>query len=159
MVGEHSGRVDLIYYGKKLTEFDAALQAANGPKVSLPFSPSTRTIGMVAYMYPPKKYLGQRRGLKGHEDLIDALRICRDRGLDVAGVFVGGASRPGHPYEQHVQDYAKRVLGEHALFLGTRSDVRELYSSFDVAVHPSHSETSVVPLSLSCWKFQRSPPR
>src|SRR5262245_3048611 len=32
----------------------------------------SKVVGLVAYMYPPKRYLAQRRGLKGHEDLIDA---------------------------------------------------------------------------------------
>ncbi|MDT8380071.1 MAG: glycosyltransferase family 4 protein [Desulfotignum sp.] len=55
---------------------------------------------MVAYMYPPKRYLGQKRGLKEHEDLIAAVAVASDKHKDAA----------------------------------------RLYSGFDIAVHPSHSE-------------------
>jgi len=97
-------------------------------------------VGMVAYMYAPKRLLGQRVGLKGHEDLIDAMTIVREQDPRVRVVFVGGAWGGAHRYEQRVRDYARRRLGPDALFLGDRGDVAALYRHFQVAVHPSHSE-------------------
>jgi glycosyltransferase involved in cell wall biosynthesis len=94
---------------------------------------------MVAYMYGPKRYLGQRRGLKGHEDLIDALEICRREQGDIVGVFVGGAWQGAQRYEQRVISYGTRADGLN-MFLGTRRDVGALYRCFDIAVCPSHSE-------------------
>ncbi len=39
--------------------------------------PSTPLVGMVAYVYAPRWILGQRRGIKGHEDFIDAIEPAR----------------------------------------------------------------------------------
>ena len=102
-------------------------------------SPDTKLVGMVAFMYAPRWWLGQRTGLKGHEDLIDAVAIVRRR-LDVAGVFVGGAWAGATGYEARVRAYGRERLGPAAIFLGTRHDVPDLYEEMDVVVHPSHSE-------------------
>lgn len=101
---------------------------------------ATPIIGMVGIMYPPKRYLGQVRGLKGHEDLIDALAICLERRPDALGVFVGGAWGNAAGYESHVRSYARAKCGDRAVFLGMRGDVPMLLPDFDVAVQPSHSE-------------------
>ena len=51
---------------------------------SLRRSSASRTrpaiVGMVAYCYRPKVYLGSRRGIKGHEDFIDAVGCLRAEG-------------------------------------------------------------------------------
>jgi len=57
----------------------------------LGIGPDVKLIGMVGIMYPPKRYLLQRRGLKGHEDLIDALALVQRSWPDVLGVCIGGA--------------------------------------------------------------------
>ena len=95
---------------------------------------------MVAYLYPPKRFLGQRRGLKGHEDFIDAIAHCRRLGEDVVGVVVGGAWGNAQWYEQVVRAYATRHCPAGIHFLGSRHDICDLYPSFNVAVHPSLSE-------------------
>ncbi len=102
--------------------------------------PDTRIIGMVAYMYGPKRYLGQTRGLKGHEDLIDALALCLKVKKNILGVFIGGAWNNAINYENRVCSYGRRRCGDRAVFLGTRHDVSELYPDLDIVVHPSHSE-------------------
>ena len=102
--------------------------------------PESKLVGMVAFMYRPKRYLGHSRGIKGHEDLIDALAICVERDPNVCGVFIGGAYGNAVRYEAQVREYAEKRLGARARFLGVRNDVRDLYPDFDVAVHPSHSE-------------------
>jgi glycosyltransferase involved in cell wall biosynthesis len=93
-------------------------------------------------MYAPKRYLGQARGLKGHEDLIDAIALCLSRGKDVACVFAGSAWNGAVRYEERVRAYGRKRLGERAIFLGSRRDVPQIYRDFDVAVHPSHSENA-----------------
>lgn len=137
-MGVPPGRVFLSHYGtdpSRLCRSDAsALRRRLQP------TPGSALVGMVAYIYPPKRWLGQRRGLKGHEDLIDAVAILRRKGLDVAAVFVGGAWNGGTAYQAAVERYGRERLGDRALFLGTRTDVADLYSALDVAVHPSHSE-------------------
>ncbi|GAA0611138.1 hypothetical protein GCM10009422_02520 [Brevundimonas kwangchunensis] len=137
--GVPAGRVGLCYYGGDWER----LEGDPDPAVDLgelDGRSAAVKIGMVAYVYPPKKWLGQRRGIKGHEDLIDALALLRGRGWDVHGVFAGGPWGDAAQYYSEVRDYGTKVLGDRAHFLGTRSDVRDIYASLDVAVHPSHSE-------------------
>lgn len=135
--GIDPARVFLSYYGTDLDAF----KPANSGTLRKEFGLSgKKIIGMVAYMYAPKKYLGQTRGLKGHEDLIDAIASCREVDKDVVGVFVGGAWDGATDYEAQVRTYGKARLGNAGLFLGTRKDVASLYPDFDLTVHPSHSE-------------------
>jgi glycosyltransferase involved in cell wall biosynthesis len=136
--GVPSDRRFLSYYGSDLESLEVA--GASGLRAELSVGPTQRLVGMVAYFYAPRLWLGQRRGIKGHEDLIDAAAVCVARGYDIVCVFVGGPWREAHQYEGRVREYARRRLGTRAVFLGTRPDVPALYRAFDVAVHPSHSE-------------------
>ena len=95
---------------------------------------------MVAYFYAPKSYLGQRRGLKGHEDLIDAIAIVKQSHPEIKCIFVGGPWGKSHHYFNQVKDYAQQKAPGSCIFLGLRNDVPLLYPQFDLAVHPSHSE-------------------
>lgn len=131
-------KVFLSYYGTDVDVF--VKQERVNICRELGLSNQTKLIGMVAYMYPPKRYLGQKTGLKGHEDLIDAVAILLEQQHDVALVFVGGAWAGAAAYENKVVAYGKKKLGNRVFFLGTRQDVARLYSGFDMAVHPSHSE-------------------
>lgn len=136
--GVAKSRVFLAYYGVDVADFAGGDPLALRRIVGLP--ESTSVVGMVSYFYAPKRLLGHSRGIKGHEDLIDALGYCVSDGLDVAGVFVGGAWGNAHSYESRVRAYASKVLGNRAVFLGLRSDVPDMYAGMDIAVHPSHSE-------------------
>ena len=136
--GIASERVFLSYYGSDLDELHGG--ASGRLRAELGVDPSTPIVGMVAYMYAPKRYLGQRRGLKGHEDLIDALALCRETRPNITGVFIGGAWNGATHYEERVRAYGAKRLGDAARFLGSRADVPALYPDVDVAVHPSHSE-------------------
>jgi glycosyltransferase involved in cell wall biosynthesis len=129
-------RLFLAYYGM---DFDAITSRARwqGP---LPAWRRGVVIGMVAYIYRPKYWLGQRQGLKGHEDLVDAVHALKEMGHSASVVFVGGAWNNADAYAKKVQGYAASKLGDAAVFLGNRDDVPALYTLFDVAVHPSHSE-------------------
>ena len=136
--GVAADRVYLSYYGIDLDRF--VRQPSGRLRAELEIAPEAKIVGMVAYLYAPKRYIGQRRGIKGHEDLLDAIALCRARGLDVHGVFVGGPWAGATGYEAAVKAYAAGRIGDAGHFLGTRSDVPDLYPDFDVAVHPSHSE-------------------
>tara|TARA_Y100000589_G_scaffold235786_1_gene223151 strand:- start:796 stop:1452 length:657 start_codon:yes stop_codon:yes gene_type:complete len=128
----------MVYYGIDFDRFRTVSPV--DLRSSLGISRDAAVVGMVAYIYGPKKWLGQRRGLKGHEDLIDALGLLKRHGRDIAGVFVGGAWTGAERYAEQVYRYGKTVLADSAHFLGNRDDVADLYAGFDVAVHPSHSE-------------------
>ncbi len=131
-------RIYLSYYGTDTTPFVRSDMTYLRNELGLPAA--AKIIGMVAYMYPPKYYIGQKRGLKGHEDLIDAVSIINNTYQNVKLVFIGGAWAGAKRYEKSVIAYGKKRLGKNVFFLGTRSNVTKLYSGFDIAVHPSHSE-------------------
>jgi glycosyltransferase involved in cell wall biosynthesis len=128
----------LCYYGSDPRTLVSATGGALRSELGV--HANTRIIGMVAYMYAPRLSLGQLRGLKGHEDLIDAVALCLQRGADVVCVFAGGAWNGAVRYEARVREYARKRLGTRAVFLGTRSDIPSVYGGIDIAVHPSHSE-------------------
>jgi glycosyltransferase involved in cell wall biosynthesis len=136
--GIDPSRIFLSYYGTDVDTY--APQAPGKLRRELGLGPESRLVGMVAYMYAPKRYLGQRRGLKGHEDLIDAFRICLERDPQARCVIVGGAWNNAAGYEASVRSYAREKCGDRVIFLGTRHDVPDIYADLDVAVHPSHSE-------------------
>ena len=137
-LGVPADRVFLSHYGSDL---DAYMPAAGGTlRAELAIGPSTRLVGMVAYCYKPKAYLGSRRGIKGHEDFIDAVGLLRRSGRDVVGVVVGGAWQGAERYYEAVQEYARRNGDAKVVFVGSRPDVARLYADLEVAVHPSLSE-------------------
>ena len=55
-------------------------------------------------------------------------------------MFAGGAWNNAKAYEQRIRAYAKKRLGERAIFLGTRHDIPDIYADLSLVVHPSHSE-------------------
>ena len=134
--GVDKSHLFLTYYGGDISH--ATYQKGKLRK-ELGLISDQKIIGMVAFMYAPKKYLGQKRGIKGHEDFIDAMKIVCEKYPDVVGVCVGGAWNGAAKYESHIRQYAKRHCPS-IRFLGTRNDVGELYQDFYMAVHPSHSE-------------------
>ncbi len=99
-----------------------------------------RLAGMVSYIYPPKRYLGQRRGLKGHEDFIDAIGIVQQTHPELYGVIIGDIFCGGEYYKKQLREYAAKVGRGKIIFTGFRSDLAAVYRELDVAVHPSHSE-------------------
>ena len=109
-------------------------------KNELNLPPECKIVGMVAFIYAPKRYLGQKRGLKGHEDLIDAFKICLEKHPDLRCVIVGGPWNNATKYEAALHQYARERCGDRVIFLGTRYDVPDLYADFDVVAHPSLSE-------------------
>lgn len=131
-------RIFLSYYGTEIGTYSPKPQGKLRKELGL--SPECKIVGMVAYMYAPKRYLGQKRGLKGHEDLIDAMKICLKKDPNIRCVIVGGPWNDATGYEDAVRKYAHDRCGDRVIFLGTRHDVPDIYADLDVVVHPSHSE-------------------
>lgn len=138
--GIDSHRVGLAYYGVNEDDFSFTSAKDDSLVSQLGLAQDTFIVGMVAYFYGPKSYLGQKRGLKGHEDLIDAIAIVRQRHRNVKCIFVGGPWAGADKYFTQVQRYAQLQAPDGCVFLGLRNDVPKLYPQFDLAVHPSHSE-------------------
>lgn len=133
--GISRARLFLSYYGTDLENF--ARQKSGVLRNELGVDSSVKLVGLVAFMYAPKRYLRQTRGTKGHEDLIDAIAICLETEPNLMGVFVGGAWKHATAYEEQVRAYGKEKCKDRAVFLGTRNDVPQIYPDLDVAVHPS----------------------
>jgi len=96
-------------------------------------------IGMISYMYPPKRYLGQTRGIKGHEDFIEAIAIASKENPNIYGLCIGGAWNGNVKYEKDIHEFARRRT-DHIIFCGTRTDVPQIYPELFCAVQPSHQE-------------------
>jgi glycosyltransferase involved in cell wall biosynthesis len=136
--GVDSDKIFLSYYG---TDMDQLSPIHPGKlRKELQINSNSKIVGMVAFMYAPKRYLGQAKGLKGHEDLIDAVKLCLGKNKNIYCVMVGGAWNGAHMYEKQIRKYAHKKCGDRIIFLGHRNDVADLYAGFDIAVHPSHSE-------------------
>ena len=131
-------RIFLCYHCRDVGQWVRGPRGKLRQELGLP--EDAKVVGMVAYIYAPKRHLGQRRGLKGHEDLIDAMALCLKSRPDLYCVVAGGAWGNAAAYERQVQAYAKKRCGDRVIFLGTRRDVKEIYPDFDLVAHPSHSE-------------------
>lgn len=134
--GISKDRLFLTYYGNDLLN---KKYEKGKLRHELNLNDSDIVVGMVAYMYAPKRFLGEKRGLKGHEDLIDAVALLQNKYTNLHLVIVGGAWNGAVEYEKRVIAYGKQHC-RNIHFLGTRNDVPELYQDFNMVVHPSHSE-------------------
>jgi glycosyltransferase involved in cell wall biosynthesis len=139
LLGMATDKVFLSRAGMRIAQVDARgndnLRRALGIPLDAP------VIGMVAHMYAPKFFLGQTRGVKGHEDFIAALALIKKTRRDVRGVIVGGSwQKSGAWYEKRLHSLGEEICGSNLIFLGHRTDLGEVSGLFDVAVQPSHSE-------------------
>lgn len=135
-IPEH--RVFLSYYGTVISNFKN--ETKGKLREELGISQATPIIGMVAYMYPPKKYLGHKVGIKGHEDFIEAIELVKQEIPEVKAIIVGEPWDNGENYERSLKEMARKKCGNSIIFLGFRNDVPQIYPDFDVAVHPSLTE-------------------
>lgn len=137
-LGIQQERIFLSYAGSDVSCFSKL--RTGRLRSELGISSDVPLIGMVAYMYAPKWFLGQRQGIKGHEDFIDALRRVREMRPTVRGVIIGGAWASANWYENRIRELGRKFCNGSLTFLGTRQDVPALYPDLNLAVVPSHSE-------------------
>ena len=131
-------RVFQTYSGTDVSQFHSV--RSGKLRKELGIDNATPLVGMVAYMYAPRLYLGQRHGLKAHEDFIAAFGLLQKRRPEIRGVVVGSPWGNGAGYERTLRALAKETCGDALHFLGHRGDVPEIYPDLDLAVVPSHSE-------------------
>ncbi|NCC02178.1 MAG: glycosyltransferase family 1 protein [Clostridia bacterium] len=125
-------------YGTNTASF--VLQPKGVLRKELGIGSTIPIVGMVAYMYPPKVYLGQFVGLKGHEDFIRAISIVRKVIPNVKGIIIGGPWGAAYNYEKCLRNMACKLSGDAIVFTGFRKDVPAIYPDLDVVAHPSLSE-------------------
>lgn len=136
-----SNKVFLNYYGGYGGDILKMYKEKSGIlKREYDLSNNNIIVGMISYFYKPKFYLGQTRGLKGHEDFIDAIAIVRKEDPNIKGIIVGGPWGKATNYMNKVIKYANKVCPDGIIFTGFRNDIKEIYREFDLVIHPSHSE-------------------
>jgi glycosyltransferase involved in cell wall biosynthesis len=140
--GVSASRLFLSYYGIKVENYFAERQFYLHKRLNL--DPETIVVGNINFMYPPKYLLGQRVGLKCHEDVIDALGIVTARSSGVKGVLIGGVFGKRRSYEDRLRKRASRIADNRVMLPGLFSspEVAQSWPDFDCAVH--------VPLSENC---------
>jgi glycosyltransferase involved in cell wall biosynthesis len=138
-VGE--GRVFLSYYG-----FPTLVGKRNGYlRRRLGIEDGAKIVGNINLIYPPRRFLGQRVGLKCHEDVIEAIGIVQRSRSDVVGVLIGGTfGTTDTRYEEGLRARAREVGRGKILMPGYfgSEEVGQSWPDFDCAVH--------VPLSENC---------
>jgi glycosyltransferase involved in cell wall biosynthesis len=137
-LGIPADRVSLSYAGINVNRFHDSSTGCLRKELGL--SAQVPLVGMVAYMYAPKRFLGEERGLKGHEDFIAALRLAREARSEIRGVIIGGPWGNAAWYEDRLRYLGTRNCDGSLKFLGIRTDVPALYPDLDLAVVPSLSE-------------------
>ena len=131
----------LSYYGNKhspLPETDAGLRKQYG------IDNAQFVVGNVNYMYAPRPYLGQLKGIKRHEDVIDALAKVISHTDNVTGLIIGGQWGSGKNYEQKLRAKAAK-FGQGRINMTGKLHAAHAKSSwldFDAAIH--------VPVSENC---------
>jgi glycosyltransferase involved in cell wall biosynthesis len=139
-VADH--RLYLSYYGMRAESCAGVRPGLLRQRYGIP--PMARIVGNANYIYAPKRYLGQKTGLKAHEDVIDALgEVIRQRS-DVVGVLIGGSFLQSRAYEMELRARAKAAGGDRILMTGyvPMDEIQQMWPDFDLAVH--------VPLSENC---------
>jgi glycosyltransferase involved in cell wall biosynthesis len=137
-LGVPADRVFLSYAGIPVNLFSDARTGCLRRELGI--SPEVPLVGMVSYMYAPKWFLAQNRGLKGHEDFIAALRLAREARSDIRAVIIGGPWGNAARYERRLRQLGARLCDGSLTFLGVRRDVPALYPDLDLAIVASFSE-------------------
>lgn len=131
-------RISLSYYPLEETEGSQPV----GLRERLGIPHNAFVVGNCNMFYRPKRYLGQFRGLKAHEDVIEALQIALRTRADVYGVLIGGAWGSAAGYFEKLRRRAEKSGRIFLPGMLAPSAVRSAWREFDCAVH--------VPLSENC---------
>lgn len=137
-LGMAPSKVFLSFYGTDLSYIKKHEKGKLRTEFHIP--DDAFVVGIVAYMYAPKKYLGQKKGLKGHEDFIEGVSLAMKDDNTIYAAVIGGAWNNAHEYERSLVEMGAKYGGDKIIFTGTRSDVPELYPDIDLVIHPSYSE-------------------
>jgi len=135
-------RLFLSYYSADTNAFSTKRTGYLRNKLNIP--ENALVVGNINLIYPPKRYLGHRVGLKCHEDIIEAISLVRRVRKDVWGVLVGGTFGTAGAYEENLRQLAKERGEGHILMPGkiNTAEVALCWPDFDCAIH--------VPLSENC---------
>jgi len=136
-------RIFLSYYGSPVQLHAQARTWALRDRLGIPRE--KLVVGNISWIYRPKYFLGQRIGLKCHEDMINALQIVTARRSDVIGVLVGAGFRNADAhYAERLRKRAERIGRGRILMPGALEHwlVRQAWPDFDCAIHVPLSENT-----------------
>jgi len=130
----------LSYYGNYLS--DEISSARTEMRKLFGISEDQRVVGSISYMYPPKYYLGQWRGLKRHEVLINAFSHLGQLRSDVTGLLIGGQWGGGKSYERRLRRSALSVASMRVEMPGAipPQNSQNAWPLFDLVVHIPSTE-------------------
>lgn len=97
-----------------------------------------KIIGTASYIYPPKFY--EKKGLKGHEELLEAFREILKTRKDIVLVIAGSTFGENKAYENHLIEMAKTIDEKRIFFTGKYTNVYSVIANFDAFVYLSKSE-------------------
>jgi glycosyltransferase involved in cell wall biosynthesis len=140
--GVDDSRLFLSYYGVRPGGYSKTRSNLLRRRLGIP--PDAFVAGNISFIYAPKYYLGQRTGLKRHEDLIAALGLVLRKRSDVIGVLAGGPWGRAARYQNRLRRLAETAGKGRILMPGhlPSSDVQDSWPDFDCAIH--------VPVSENC---------
>jgi glycosyltransferase involved in cell wall biosynthesis len=142
-VGVPAERIFLSYYSSEVDLFSQRRTGYLRKKLHIP--DDAFVVGNINLIYPPKKYLGHKVGLKCHEDVIEAISVAQRERDNIWGVLVGGTfGNRSEQYERKLRRLAE-CKGRGKILMPGKFSADEVASSwpdFDCAVH--------VPLSENC---------
>jgi len=132
MQGVDSNRIELIYLG---VDFESLRDRVKRPRDAVRKDLGVQPNHILLLM------VGNIREWKGQREVIAALRLLPERvRARVRVCFAGATARADADYESVVKSEVVRSgLEECVSFLGARSDVPELLSAADIAIHASIS--------------------
>ncbi|HEV8587271.1 MAG TPA: glycosyltransferase family 4 protein [Pyrinomonadaceae bacterium] len=147
-IGVRKDRLCLIYYTPDEQKFDPAKTRRAKIREQFGWAPDTPVIGMIAYFYPRLLKSGwipdyaQNRGVKGHEDLINAAVIVLKRFPNAKFLLVGsGWTAAGDQYQEEMKTMVRKLgLEDSVIFTGFHENVNGVLRELDIAVQASISE-------------------
>jgi glycosyltransferase involved in cell wall biosynthesis len=146
-LGMTEPRLACIGYGADAARFDPTRSDAARVRRELGVAAEAPLVGLVAHFYPPRRDWQtppsmRGRGIKGHEDFIEAARLIHADRPNATFLLVGGGWGPaGERYRSALESRCRAEgLGDAILFTGHRTDIPDVLAALDVAVQCSLTE-------------------
>ncbi|WP_391530455.1 glycosyltransferase, partial [Candidatus Frankia nodulisporulans] len=142
-LGLPAHRIRTYPYGVDLDHFSpASPERRRAARTDLGFDADEFVAVCVAYFYPPKRLVHPGRGVKGHEDLLEAWSRFVERGGRGTLILLGGGyGEAGEHYRDQLRaTWASRPGADQIRWVDSVLDVRPFYAAADVNVVSSWSE-------------------
>jgi len=139
-------RVLTLHDAVDLTVFNPEQVDRNATRRSFGVTDETPVIGFVGRFSPGK----------GHEEILEAARILKERGWAFRLVIVGEPSHGEKKYAAAIHGKAETLgINDRVIFAGFRSDMPAVMAAFDMFAFPSHAEAFGVVL-IEAMAMQRA---